>query len=136
MSTQQLPDWAVTLLTISAVSFAWSNGWAASEDPLDGSLLRAVTSDDKPLSASYWPFSLMLTAHVVNVCAQMGNDGFWAGRLVKGAFAAYGGLMMKDLLAGDFTFSCLMAGGEARFTLLYVALLCWRQLLFVGRVCV
>ena len=64
----------------------------------------------------------MLTAHVINVCAKMGNNGFWAGRLVKGAFAAYGGLMMKDLLAGDFSFPCLMENGEANFTLLYVSL--------------
>ena len=118
MSSQQsLPDWAVTLLTVAAASFAWSNDRVASEDLLDGSLLNAVTSDDKPLS-SWWPFSLMLTAHVVNVCAAMGNDGFWAGRLVKGAFSAYGGLMMKDLLAGNFAFPCLMDNGESRFTLL------------------
>ena len=40
----------------------------------DGSLFNSVTSDTKSLHEG-WPFSLMLTMHVVNLRAHLGATG-------------------------------------------------------------
>ena len=107
--------WVATLVFVAAVSFFWTNGQSSTGSLLDGTLLSAATSDEKVLHASHWPFSLMLTLHVINTVTHKGV--FWAGDLISGCFAAYGGLMMRDVLAGNFSLPSLMENGEGLLTL-------------------
>jgi len=86
----------------------------------DGSLWTSVTNTDKPLHATFWPFSLMLTLHVIN--SAKSNGGYWAADIVSCTFTAFGGLMMKDLLDGNYTMPCLFADNESLISLLMV---CW-----------
>merc|ERR1712159_323655 len=110
-----------TLLTVILTSIFWSNGGAmpSAGSLADGSLFASVTSDSKSLHAA-WPFSLMLTMHVVNSVRASG--GYWASDLVRCCFGAYGGLMMKDLLAGNYTMPYLFDNSEAALSLVVA---CW-----------
>jgi len=110
-----------TLLTVIMTSIFWNNSGALpnASSLTDGSLFTSVTSDTKPLHTG-WPFSLMLTMHVVNSVRSSG--GYWASDLIQCCFAAYGGLMMKDLLGGKYTMPFLFADNESALTLV---LACW-----------
>jgi hypothetical protein len=112
----------MTLALVGGLSYLWSNGMAAPNQAslLDGSLWNSVTSNDKPLHATFWPHSLMFTMHVLNSVSS--NGGHWASDIISCCFTAYGGLMMKDLLAGNFGMPCLFANNEASLSLL---VLCW-----------
>jgi hypothetical protein len=112
----------MTLATVAALSSVWSLDWhtPTADDLTNGNLWAAVTSDSKALSGAYWPHSLMLTLHVFNSVGYSGN--FWARDVVSATFHAYGGLMAKDLLAGDFGMPSVFGNGEALFSLV---LICW-----------
>jgi hypothetical protein len=114
----------VTTLIVVGVSIIWNHGLVFNLSPdslTDGSLFVSVTSNDKALSVAHWPFSLMMTMHVLNVVRGHG-ESFWASELVSCCFGAYGGLMMKDLLNGDLTMPYLFGDNEGPLTLLMV---CW-----------
>merc|ERR1712072_616520 len=114
----------VTTVTIVLTSILWNNGMVMNLSPeslTDGSLFVSVTSDAKALSGAHWPFSLMMTMHVLNVVRGHG-ESFWASELVNCCFGAYGGLMMSDLLNGNLTMPFLFGDNEGPLTLLIV---CW-----------
>jgi len=112
---------AATLVTVVVVSIVWCNDMAVPNvsSLADGSLFSSVTSDENSLHSA-WPFSLMLTLHVINSVRSTG--GFWAADIMRCCFSAYGGLMMKDLLAGDFAMPCLFSNNEAALSLVVA---CW-----------
>ena len=117
MPTSTNNTWVGTLIFVAVVSYFWSNDSESSSSLLDGSIFNSVHTDTKPLHASHWPFSLMVTAHVLRTVLAAGNSGSWPSQIVKGCFAAYGGLMMKDVLTGNFGLPSLMDNGEALVTL-------------------
>merc|ERR1712159_436435 len=113
-----------TGLFIVGTSVLWNHGMVLNLSPdslTDGSLLVSVTSNSKALSDAHWPFSLMMTMHVLNTVRGHGRS-FWASDLVNCCFGAYGGLMMSDLLNGKLTMPFLFGDNEGPLTLLMV---CW-----------
>lgn len=76
--------------------------------------------DTGPLHATWWPFSLLLTLHVLNSCKS--NGKWWANDVTNCCFNTFGGLMVQDALKGDFSFPTLFADGEAKLSLVLV---CW-----------
>jgi hypothetical protein len=111
----------VTAVMVAGLSVAWSDGMSLPTvaSLTDGSLFNSVTSDDKSLHPMF-PFSLMLTMHVLN--SVKSNGGYWVSDVVQCCFTAFGGLMMKDLLAGSLTMPVLFANGE---TYVSLVLFCW-----------
>lgn len=68
---------------------------------------------------TYWPFSLLLTLHVLN--SVQSNGKWWANDLVNCAFNCFGGIMMSDLLNGKFSMPSLFASQDH----LSLMVFCW-----------
>jgi len=51
------------------------------------------------IHATYWPFATMFTLHLINSVSS--NGGYWANDVIGCVFTAFGGIMMKDFLAGN-----------------------------------
>lgn len=92
---------AATVGTVAAVSICWNNDMAVNMpgDLTDGSLFNSITDNSKQLHAAL-PFSFMFLMHCLN--SAKSDGGFWVADIVNCVFTAFGGLMMKDLLAGSF----------------------------------
>jgi hypothetical protein len=87
-----------------------------------GGALNLLTLDglNATLHAKWWPFSLLLTLHVLN--SVKSNNKWWVNDVVNCCFTAFGGLLIQDALQGNFAMPALFANGEAHFSLVLV---CW-----------
>ena len=110
---------AVTVGVVATVSICWNNGMSVPTSPhdlTDGSLFKSITDNSKELHAVI-PFSFMFLLHCLNSAKSSG--GFWAADIVNCVFGAFGGLMMKDLLAGKFLMPAVFGNGLA------LLITCW-----------
>lgn len=80
--------------------------------------LMGMTATDVKLPIPYWPYPLIITGHVLNTC-QNANGGFWMGSLLNCVVAAYGGLIVNDVVSGS---AIGLFADEALVTLVF---LCW-----------
>lgn len=106
----------VVVVALSAVNF-FVNG--APEHILDffGGFMNLAATDVK-LPISFWPYTLILTGHVLNSC-QNSNGGFWIGSLLNAVIAAFGGVIVGDLVNGN---KISLFADESAVTLVF---LCW-----------
>jgi hypothetical protein len=118
-SDQNGPHWAATLFLVALISHVWTNGQKSSGSFLDGSLWSSINTD-APAMGSFWPFSLMLTMHVIN--SVRSNGGYWVTDVIACVFKAFGIYMMRSLLAGKLLFPFLWENNDTIFTLVFT---CW-----------
>jgi len=59
-----------------------------------GAIFRIFGGD--AVHATYWPYALMTTLHLINSVGS--NGGYWANDIIGCVFTAFGGLMMQDFL--------------------------------------
>lgn len=107
---------AITAACVAVLGVALGGGVPKSiGDGLNMLTLGGLNSD---LHATWWPFSLVFTLHVLNTCQS--NGKWWVNDIVNCCFNAFGALMIQDLLKGDFTMSCIFENGEKNLSLLIV----------------
>ena len=114
----------LTTLVVVLTSIVWNRNLDFSDinfsSLTDGSLLLSVTSNDKLLHSTFWPFSLMLTMHVLNTVSKASRSDNFLNDLINCSFATYGGLMMSDVLNGTYTMPCLFGNNENNLMLMVI----------------
>ena len=107
----------MTVGVVAGLSIAWNNGMSFEvADLTNGNLFNSITDNEKSLHAAL-PFSFMLVMHCLNSAKSGG--GFWAADIVNCVFGAFGGLMMQDLLAGNFNMPSIFNNNLA------LLIVCW-----------
>lgn len=107
---------AVVVVALVAVNVL-VNGMPENVMNFFGDFTNMLATDIK-LPIPYWPYPLILTGHVLNTC-QNGGKGFWMGSLLSAVIAAFGGLIVNDIVNGN---AIGLFADEALVTLVF---LCW-----------